>query len=68
MLQDTSVTSLLCKLRRVLDFIYLASGALAAVFLFSILFFEKFGSERKLLDGFNDATPIGDFAWHRFVY
>lgn len=31
------MTSLLCKLRRVLDFIYLASGALAAVFLFSIL-------------------------------
>lgn len=31
------MTSLLCKLRRCLDFIYLASGVLAAIFLFSIL-------------------------------
>ncbi|HLR78066.1 MAG TPA: TRAP transporter small permease [Burkholderiaceae bacterium] len=31
------MTSLLCKLRRVLDAIYFASGALAAIFLFAIL-------------------------------
>src|SRR5688572_27008589 len=41
---------------------------IGGVLLFAVLFFEKFGSERKTLDSFNDATPIGDFAWHRFVY
>ena len=41
---------------------------IAAILLFPVLFFEKFGGKRELLDGFNNASTVGDFAWHDFVY
>ena len=38
---------------------------IAGIFLFAVLFFEEFSGKSEILDGFNDATPVGDFAWHR---
>jgi hypothetical protein len=32
------------------------------------LFFEQLSGESEILDGFNNATPIGDFARHELVY
>src|ERR1051325_12049287 len=37
------------------------------ILLFAVLFFEEFSSKSKILDGFKNATPIGDFA-HGFFY
>ncbi len=41
---------------------------IAAILLLPVLFFEKFSGKRELLDGFNNASTVGDFAWHDFVY
>src|SRR6185295_4918982 len=41
---------------------------IGGVLLFAILFLEKFSGKSKMLDGFNNATPIGNFAWHVIVY
>jgi hypothetical protein len=35
--------------------------------LFAVLFFEEFGGKSEILDGFNYATPVGDFARHVVV-
>jgi hypothetical protein len=32
------------------------------------LFLEEFSSKSEILNGFNNATPIGNFARHGFVY
>jgi len=32
------------------------------------LFFEEFSGESEMLYGFNDATPVGNFARHELVY
>jgi hypothetical protein len=37
------------------------------VLLFAVLFFEEFGGKSKMLDGFNNATPIGYFAHGLFI-
>ncbi len=37
---------------------------IAGVLLFAVLFFEEFSGKSEILDGFNNATPVGDFAWH----
>src|SRR5262249_47673759 len=41
---------------------------IGGVFLFAVLFFEEFSGKSEILDGFNNATPIGNFAWHLVVY
>jgi hypothetical protein len=33
-----------------------------------VLFFEEFGSESEILNGFDNAIPIGYFAWHPDPY
>src|SRR6185503_17341886 len=37
---------------------------IAAVLLLAVLFLEEFSSKSEILDGFNNATPIGNFARH----
>jgi hypothetical protein len=32
------------------------------------LFFKEFSGKSEILDGFNNATPVGDFARHVTVY
>ncbi len=41
---------------------------IGSVFLLAVLFFEEFSGKSEILDGFNNATPVGDFAWHVSVY
>ena len=41
---------------------------IARILLLAILFFEEFSSESEILDGLNNATPVGDFARHAVVY
>ena len=36
----------------------------ACILWLPVLFFEEFGSECEILNGFDNAIPIGDFAWH----
>jgi hypothetical protein len=32
------------------------------------LYFEEFGSECQIFNGFDNAIPIGNFAWHPDPY
>jgi hypothetical protein len=41
---------------------------IGGVLLLAILFFEEFSGKSEMLDGFNNATPVGNFAWHVIVY
>ena len=41
---------------------------IAGVLLLAVFFFEEFSGKSEILDGFNDATPVGDFARHVVVY